>query len=167
MVVNFLIEFSNFMSVKLCMSLIRSFFLFLACLMLQHLSLNSDCNNVNALISLSYVLSGHAANVHYILIDLFLFYSFDVFLRYFIYFFLLLPFPSYLFGIFNKPTSVLMVVWLKFYGEVSAHDKTSATKFNKSNEKIDRCFPKFNYKCQALQLFIIGKLFRRFFFLFL
>lgn len=41
-----------------------------------------NCDNVNALISLSYILSGHAAKRLVslaILIDLYLFYSFDVF----------------------------------------------------------------------------------------
>lgn len=42
-----------------------------------------NCDNVNVLISLSYILSGHAVPRLAILIDLYLFYSFDVFSVYY------------------------------------------------------------------------------------
>lgn len=73
---SFLIEF-RLMSVKLFVSL----GLGSGCRLLS-----SDSDNVNVLISLSYMLSGHAENAFAILIDLFLFYSFDVFLRFTLHF---------------------------------------------------------------------------------
>lgn len=75
------------MSVKLCVCLRHHVTpLSMPCHVWHLVRSPCNCDNVNALISLSYILSGHAVKRLAILIDLYLFYSFDVFSVYYVFF---------------------------------------------------------------------------------
>lgn len=83
-----------------------------------------------------------------ILIDLFLFYSFDVFQRFSIV--CIFRYKHLMSVVFLG----MMMRWLNSRSPTNKWENWMRIKI-----LISVCLPKFDYKCQALQLFIIGKLF--------